>query len=209
MPFGGSSTIGLSMPVEAGRVWLVRHGDTEWSLQGRHTGRSDIPLVDAGRRQAESLRPRLAGHAFELVLTSPLQRAAETARLAGFDARAEPDADLMEWDYGEYDGVTTPQIREKDPDWSLWRTGGPGGEAPAEVGRRADRVVARLRQATGDALVFSHGHFLRVLTSRWLGLEPSTGRYFYLGTAGVGVLGYEHDKPVVRAWNLSAAGGPA
>jgi broad specificity phosphatase PhoE len=196
------------MPGETRQVWLVRHGATEWSQQGRHTGRSDIPLDDLGRRQAEVLRTRLASHAFALVLSSPLQRAVETARLAGLDG-AELDPDLVEWNYGEYDGLTSGQIRKRDPDWSLWSTGGPGGEAPAEVGRRADRVVARLRQATGDVLVFSHGHFLRVLTSRWLGLEPSTGRYFYLGTAGVGVLGYEHDRPVVRAWNLSADGGPA
>jgi broad specificity phosphatase PhoE len=196
------------MPAETQQVWLVRHGATEWSRQGRHTGRSDIPLEDLGRRQAEGLRTTLARHAFEQVLASPLVRAAETARLAGVE-RAKLDPDLMEWDYGDYDGLTTPQIRQKDPDWSLWRSGGSGGEAPAEAGRRADRVVARLRQATGDVLVFSHGHFLRVLTARWLGLEPSTGRYFYLGTAGVGVLGYEHDKPVVRAWNLSADGGPA
>jgi broad specificity phosphatase PhoE len=194
------------MPAESRAVWLVRHGDTEWTLSGRHTGRSDIPLVESGRRQAESLRPRLARHAFELVLTSPLQRAVATARLAGFEGRAQPDPDVMEWDYGEYDGLTTAQIREKDPEWSLWRTGGPGGEQPAEVGQRADRVVARLRQATGDVLVFSHGHFLRVLTARWLGLDPSTGRFFYLVTAGIGVIGYEHDNPVVRAWNLSANG---
>lgn len=196
------------MPAETQQVWLVRHGATEWSRQGRHTGRSDIPLEDLGRRQAEGLRTTLARHTFEQVLASPLVRAAETARLAGVE-RAKLDPDLMEWDYGDYDGLTTPQIRQRDPNWSLWRSGGSGGEAPAEAGRRADRVVARLRQATGDVLVFSHGHFLRVLTARWLGLEPSTGRYFYLGTAGVGVLGYEHDKPVVRAWNLSADGGPA
>jgi len=196
------------MPGEPRQVWLVRHGATEWSQNGRHTGKSDIPLVDLGRRQAEGLRSTLARHNFELVLASPLQRAVETARLAGFD-RTELDPDLMEWDYGEYDGLTTTRIRELDPEWSLWRTGAPGGEAPVDVGRRADRVVARLRQARHDALVFSHGHILRVLTARWLGLEPSTGRYFYLGTAGVGVLGYEHDKPVVRAWNLSADGGPA
>jgi broad specificity phosphatase PhoE len=196
------------MPADTQQVWLVRHGATEWSREGRHTGRSDIPLEDLGRRQAEGLRTTLARHRFELVLASPLVRAAETARLAGVE-RARLDPDLMEWDYGDYDGLTTPQIRLRDPDWSLWRSGGPGGEAPAEAGRRADRVVARLRQATGDVLVFSHGHFLRVLTARWLGLEPTTGRYFYLGTAGVGVLGYEHDKPVVRAWNLSADGGPA
>ena len=196
------------MPGDNRQVWLVRHGATEWSQNGRHTGRSDIPLEDLGRRQAEGLRTRLAHHHFELVLTSPLQRAQETATLAGF-GEAQPDPDLMEWDYGEYDGLTSAQIRERDPAWSLWRAGAPGGEAPGEVGRRADRVVARLRQATGDSLVFSHGHFLRVLAARWLGLDTSAGRYFYLGTAGVGVLGYEQDKPVVRAWNLSADGGPA
>jgi len=197
------------MLADSRQVWVVRHGDTEWSRDGRHTGRTDLPLVDSGRLQAEGIGPRLSRHAFDLVLSSPLQRAVETARLAGFDGGVQLDPDLEEWDYGVYDGLTTPQIREQDPGWSLWETGGPGGESPDAVARRADRVVKLMRQATGDVVVFSHGHFLRVLTCRWLGVPPAAGRYFYIGTAGLGVLGYERDTPVVRAWNLSADGGPA
>ena len=197
------------MASETQQVWLVRHGATEWSQTRRHTGRTDLPLNDAGREQAESVTRILARHTFELVLSSPLQRAAETARLAGFEAGVKLDDDLMEWDYGEYDGLTTVEIKEKNPGWSLWETGGPGGETPDDVARRADRVVERLRQGTGDVLVFSHGHFLRVLTSRWLGIPASAGRYFYIGTAGIGVVGYERDSPVVRAWNLAPDGGPA
>jgi broad specificity phosphatase PhoE len=197
------------MPAEPGDAWLVRHGATEWTQDGRHTGLSDIPLVDDGRRQAERVRPVLARRRFALVLSSPLQRAVETARLAGFGDELQLDPDLAEWDYGEYDGMTTAQIRERDPGWVLWDTGGPGGETPAQVAARADRVVARLREVAGDALVFSHGHFLRVLATRWLGLAPSNGRYLYLGTAGLGVLAYERDNPVLGAWNFSADGGPA
>jgi broad specificity phosphatase PhoE len=197
------------MLAESGEVWLVRHGATEWSENGRHTGRSDIPLVDEGFRQAERLRSRLAAQRFQLVLSSPLQRAVETARMAGFETGLELDPDLAEWDYGEYDGLTTAQIRERNPGWVLWETGGPGGETPEQVGARADRVVARLRQAAGNVLVFSHGHFLRVLAIRWLGLAPSAGRHLYLGTAGMGVLGDERETPVLGAWNFSAEGGPA
>ena len=197
------------MLAESREVWLVRHGATEWSENGRHTGVSDIPLVDEGRQQAERLHPRLSGRRFHLVLSSPLQRAAETARLAGFEDGLELTPDLVEWDYGEYDGLTTAQIRERNPEWVLWKTGGPGGETPEQVGARADRVIARLRQVPGDVLVFSHGHFLRVLATRWLELAPSNGRYLYIGTAGIGVLGYERDNAVIGAWNFSADGGPA
>jgi probable phosphoglycerate mutase len=197
------------MPSDSREAWLVRHGATEWSANGRHTGVSDIPLVDEGRRQAERLRPLLSGRRFALVLSSPLQRAVETARLAGFGAGVELDPDLAEWDYGEYDGLTSAQIRERDPGWVLWQTGGPGGETPAHVAARADRVIARLRQVEGDGLLFSHGHFLRVLAARWLRLAPEAGRYFYLGTAGLGVLQDEREAPVIGAWNLSADGGPA
>jgi broad specificity phosphatase PhoE len=197
------------MPAKSPEIWLVRHGATEWSEDGRHTGRSDIPLIDDGREQAERLRPLLATRRFSLVLSSPLQRAVATAQLAGFETGVELDPDLAEWDYGEYDGLTTDQIRERDSGWVLWDTGGPGGETPEQVGARADRVVARLRGAEGDAVVFSHGHFLRVLAARWLGLAPSAGHSFYIGTAGVGVLGDERLNPVVVAWNFSAEGGPA
>jgi broad specificity phosphatase PhoE len=197
------------MPAESPEAWLVRHGATEWSENGRHTGVSDIPLVDDGRRQAERLRPLLSGRRFRLVLSSPLRRAAETATLAGFDADLDLDPDLAEWDYGEYDGLTRAQIREKNPGWDLWQEGGPGGETPDQVAARADRVIARLRQVSADVLLFSHGHFLRVLAARWLELAPGAGRYFYLGTAGLGVLGQERENPVIGAWNFSADGGPA
>jgi probable phosphoglycerate mutase len=197
------------MPADSREAWLVRHGATEWSENGRHTGVSDIPLLDEGRRQAERLRPMLARRRFELVLSSPLQRAVETARLAGFETGLEFDPDLVEWDYGEYDGLTSAQIRAQNPGWVLWQTGGPGGETPDHVAARADRIIARLRQVPGDVLLFSHGHFLRVLAVRWLELAPGAGRYLYLGTAGLGVLGDERENPVIGAWNLSADGGPA
>jgi probable phosphoglycerate mutase len=197
------------MPADSREAWLVRHGATEWSENGRHTGVSDIPLLDEGRRQAERLRPMLARRRFELVLSSPLQRAVETARLAGFETGLELDPDLVEWDYGEYDGLTSAQIRAQNPGWVLWQTGGPGGETPDHVAARADRIIARLRQVPGDVLLFSHGHFLRVLAVRWLELAPAAGRYLYLGTAGLGVLGDERENPVIGAWNLSADGGPA
>jgi probable phosphoglycerate mutase len=197
------------MPADSREAWLVRHGATEWSENGRHTGVSDIPLLDEGRRQAERLRPMLARRRFELVLSSPLQRAVETARLAGFETGLELDPDLVEWDYGEYDGLTSAQIRAQNPGWVLWQTGGPGGETPDHVAARADRIIARLRQVPGDVLLFSHGHFLRVLAVRWLELAPGAGRYLYLGTAGLGVLGDERENPVIGAWNLSADGGPA
>lgn len=197
------------MPAETSELWLARHGATEWTKDGRHTGVTDIPLVEEGRAQARSLRPVLSRRRYQLVLSSPLQRAVETASLAGFEAGVELEPDLVEWDYGEYDGLTTAQIRERDPGWVLWQTGGPGGETPAQVGARADRVVARVRQVAGDVLLFSHGHFLRVLATRWLALAPSNGRYLYLGTAGLGVLGNERDNPVIAAWNFSADGGPA
>jgi probable phosphoglycerate mutase len=185
----------------AQNVVLVRHGETAWSKSGRHTGASDIPLDDSGRAQASALQPILAGHRFELVLTSPLQRARETCRLAGFGERAQPRPDLAEWDYGRYDGLTSAQIKEDRPDWSLWRDGGPGGESPADVARRADRVIAEIRAVPGDVLLFSHGHLLRVLAARWLGEAASAGRFYALRPAGRSVLAYEHDQPVIELWN--------
>jgi broad specificity phosphatase PhoE len=183
-------------------VVLVRHGETEWSRDGRHTGKSDIPLTDGGRAQARTLGPELQQWNFALVMTSPLQRAEETCRLAGYGDRAQVRPDLEEWDYGTYDGKTSKEIKAIAPDWSLWRDGGPGGETPADVGKRADRVIAEARRVGGNVLIFAHGHLLRVLTARWLGQPPGSGRHYALETAAVSVLGYEHDDAVIRRWNL-------
>jgi broad specificity phosphatase PhoE len=189
-----------------GEVVLIRHGQTEWSRDGRHTGRSDIPLTEHGREQAEALRSAVEDRAPALVLVSPLSRALDTSALAGFADRAETDPDLVEWDYGEYEGLTSPQICERRPDWSLWRDGCPGGESPGEVGARADRVLARLWELDGDAMVFSHGHFLRVLASRWVGLEPAAGSKLALDVATLCILGHEHEvDPVIRVWNAPLA----
>ena len=188
----------VSRPPE---VVLVRHGETEWSRDGRHTGRTDVELTDQGRRDAEALGALLAGRRFALVLTSPLSRASETASRAGFGDVAEPCDDLVEWNYGEYEGRRTVEIRVERPGWTLWRDGVPGGESAADIGARADRVLARLRGLDGDAAVFAHGHVLRVLTAQWLGLEPAAGRYLALDTATLSVLGYERETPVVRLWN--------
>lgn len=185
-------------------VVLVRHGETEWSRTGRHTGRTDVPLTDAGRRQAELLRASLAGRPFAWVLTSPLSRAADTCRLAGLGAPAEPRDELLEWDYGAYEGLTTPQIREERPDWSLWRDGCPGGERPEEVAARADRVIAELRGLDGDAALFAHGHVLRVLSARWIELGPEWGARLVLTTASVSTLGWERETAAIRLWNAPA-----
>src|SRR5689334_18215719 len=183
------------------QVVLVRHGETEWSRDGRHTGKSDIPLTAEGRRQAEALRRELSGWTFALVLTSPLERAMETARLAGFGEVAQPRSDLVEWDYGRYDGLTSPQIAAIDPSWSLWRDGGPGGEKPPDVGRRADHIITEVRAVGGNVLLFAHGHILRVLTARWLAEPPAGGQHYALQTAALSVLGYEHENPVIWHWN--------
>jgi len=182
-------------------IVLARHGETEWSRDGKHTGRTDVPLTESGRREAEALRAELGAWRFELVLTSPLARASETCRLAGLGDVAIVSDDLLEWDYGAYEGRTTKDIREERPGWSLWRDGAPGGETPAKVGERIDRVVARLREAGGDAVVFAHGHVLRVLAARWLGLETAQGQLFALETATLSVLGYERENAVIRLWN--------
>jgi broad specificity phosphatase PhoE len=182
-------------------IVLIRHGETEWTLAGKHTGRTDIPLTDQGREQARTVGEALRGRRYALVLTSPLERAAETCRLAGFGEAAAPRDELMEWDYGAYEGRTTVEIRRERPGWSLWRDGVPGGETAAEVGERLDRVVAEIRSAAGDGLVFGHGHALRVLAARWLGLEPNSGRLFALAPATISVLGYERDNAVIRVWN--------
>jgi broad specificity phosphatase PhoE len=182
---------------------LVRHGETAWSKSGQHTGRTDLDLTEHGRAQAASIGQRLAGRRFALVLTSPLRRAAETARLAGF-ADAEPTDDLLEWDYGRYEGLTTEAIREQAPGWTIWAGGVPGGETAEQIAERVDRAIARVRAADGDALVFAHGHVLRILAARWLGLPPRDGRLFTLGSATLNVLGWEHEWPAVEVWNDGA-----
>jgi broad specificity phosphatase PhoE len=182
-------------------VVLVRHGETEWTRSGKHTGHTDIPLTDAGRREAEVVGHALRGRSFALVLTSPLQRAAETCRLAGFGDGALRRDELKEWDYGAYEGRKTADIRKERPGWTLWRDGVPDGEMPAQVGERVDRVIAELRSAAGDVAVFAHGHVLRVLAARWLGLEAEAGRLFALDPATISALGYEREIPVLRLWN--------
>ena len=182
-------------------IVVVRHGETEWSATGRHTSRTDLPLTERGRDRARRLSLELATRSFALVLCSPLRRARETCELAGFGAAAELCQDLHEWDYGEYEGLTTPQVREANPDWDLWRDGCPGGEQPAQVGVRADRVLECLRQAGGDVLVFAHGHILRVITARWLDMEVAGGARFALDAGATGVLGYERTTEVLRGWN--------
>jgi broad specificity phosphatase PhoE len=184
-------------------VYLVRHGETEWSLSGQHTGRTDLPLTEEGVRKARGLRERLKGIPFARVFTSPLQRAARTCELAGFGEAAKLDPDLLEWDYGDYEGRKSSEILSQRPGWLLFRDGCPNGEQPADVGARADRVIARLRASDEPAIVFSSGHILRVLAARWLGLAPPEGRLFVLGTTSVSILGYEHDKnePVLSLWN--------
>ena len=184
-------------------VALARHGETEWSLSGQHTGLTDLPLTASGEDQARRLGGRLQGMNFARVLTSPLQRAARTCELAGFGARAETDPDLVEWNYGDYEGVRTAEILRTRPGWQLFRDGCPGGESPTEIGARADRVIGRLRASDADTLFFSSGHFSRVLAARWLGLPPGAGACFILGTASLSLLGYEHDQtePAIRLWN--------
>jgi len=187
----------------AATIWLVRHGATEWSQNGRHTGSTDLPLLPEGRERAEALAPVLAQHAFSLVLVSPLTRARETAALAGFPD-AERDPDLHEWDYGAYEGVTTHDIRERVPGWSIWDGEVPQGERADQVAARAQRVLARADAAGGDVLLFAHGHILRVVTAVRLGLDPREGRRFVLDPATVSVIGHEHEWPALRRWNAPA-----
>ena len=182
-------------------VFAIRHGETAWSLSGQHTGTTDIPLTDNGRRLAERMRPVLAKEAFALVLCSPMQRARETCELAGLGDRAVIDPDLAEWNYGEYEGLTPKQIHESAPGWLIFRDGCPGGEAPEQVGARVDRVIARARAADGDVALFAHGHVLRALAARWIGLPAGAGQHFLLDTGTLCVLGYYRDIPAVRVWN--------
>jgi broad specificity phosphatase PhoE len=182
-------------------IVLVRHGETEWSRAGRHTGRTNVPLTDQGRREAEAVGAELRERQFARILTSPLERAAETCRLAGMGDAAVVRDELREWDYGEYEGRTTNDIRQERPEWSLWRDGVPGGEMLAEVGERVDRVLGELRSIEGDVTLFAHGHLLRVLAARWLGLEPAGGGLFALDAGSVSVLGHERENAVLRSWN--------
>jgi probable phosphoglycerate mutase len=184
-------------------VYLARHGETAWSLSGQHTGLTDLPLTANGERQAVALAPRLHGIPFAGVFTSPLQRAVRTSALAGFATRAVVDADLVEWNYGAYEGKRTADIQAARPGWNLFRDGCPGGESAADASARADRVIARVRAIAGNVLLFSSGHILRVLAARWTGLAPTEGRVLVLSTATLSVLGYEHDlsEPVIRRWN--------
>jgi broad specificity phosphatase PhoE len=196
-----------SLPV----VYLARHGETAWSLSGQHTGLTDLPLTERGERTARRLGERLKGLTFAKVFTSPLQRASRTCELAGFGAVAEVDRNLVEWNYGQYEGRRGAEIRAERPDWQLFRDGCPGGESPQQVAARADQVVSRVRAVQGDVLLFTSGHFIRVLASRWLGLEPSqNSRYFMLSTASLSALGYEQDlsRPVIRLWNDDHHVGP-
>jgi broad specificity phosphatase PhoE len=187
---------------------LARHGETEWSLNGRHTGRTDLPLTDDGRRRAGALTTAVAGRSFALVLTSPLRRAVETCEIAGLGAAAQTRDELREWDYGDYEGLTSDEIHQRRPGWSLWRDGCPNGETAVEVGARADRVIAEVRAADGDAIAFGHGHMLRVVAARWLGLPAEDGGLFALATGSLSALGYEHGEPVIVGWNEVPASRP-
>ena len=184
-------------------IYLARHGETAWSVTGQHTGLTDLPLTERGERNAARLGERLAGSVFAKVLTSPLQRAARTCELAGFGAVAEVDRYLVEWNYGDYEGLRTAEIHAKRPDWDLFRDGCPNGESPEQIGARADRVVSRVRAIKGNVLIFSSGHFLRVFAARWLGLEPAAGKFFMLDTASLSALSYEKDlsHPAILFWN--------
>ena len=183
-------------------VWLLRHAETEWSRDGRHTGRTDVPLTEHGRDAARALRARVADHPFALVLGSPLSRARETAELAGLAPQLRHD--LVEFDYGEYEGITTAQIRERRPAWSLWSDGCPGGETADDVGRRVDRIIEEVLRASGDVALVAHGHVLRVLAARWLEQPAEAGRLYALDPASVSVLGWEREQPVIASWNRTA-----
>ena len=188
------------------RVWLVRHGETEWSKSGQHTGRTDIELTPNGERQAKALGRLLGGQTFALVLTSPMKRAQVTARLAGID-RFEVTEDLHEWNYGIYEGITTTAVREKQPGWTIWETPIPEGETVGQVGERARRLMARVEQVQGDVALFAHGHILRILGACWMGLAPIHGRNLGLHTATLSILGYERETRVIEVWNQSPLAG--
>jgi broad specificity phosphatase PhoE len=189
----------MEMPSE---IWLVRHGETEWSRSGQHTSRTDLPLTPAGELQAEGLQRMLLGHSFKLILSSPMKRAVETCRLVGLTP--ELSDDLREWDYGDYEGLTTPEIQKRAPGWTVFTGAVPNGETVAQVGTRADRVISRALDAAGDVALFGHGHLLRVLAARWVGIEPGGGRLLALSTASLSVLGYERETRVIRLWNQTS-----
>jgi broad specificity phosphatase PhoE len=189
---------------KSGELWLVRHGETEWSKSGQHTGRTDVPLTETGREQAKALGELLGGHEFARVLTSPLSRATDTCRLAGYGDRAEVTDDLREWDYGDYEGEKTVDIRKSRPGWTIWSGDVPAGETAEQVAARAQRVIDRTSTAGGDVALFAHGHVLRVLAATWLGLPPGSGRLFALGTATLSVLGHERETRVISLWNRPA-----
>ena len=183
-------------------LWLIRHGETEWSRSGAHTGRTDLPLTPIGREKAAAIGRRLAGRPFALALASPLQRALDTCRLAGYGNSAQLEPNLREWDYGDYEGRTTADIRRENPGWSLWIDGPPNGETIQQVSVRAEAVIARALQANGDVALFAHGHILRILAARWLGLPPDGGRLFALATGSASILGYERETRVIAQWNV-------
>jgi len=187
----------------ATEIWLIRHGETEWSKSGAHTGRTDIPLTDEGRRRAKELRGALAGHRFSVVLVSPMQRARETCALAGFGDVAQIDPNLCEWNYGDYEGKSTADIRKQRPNWNLWKDGVINGETVEQVGVRARAVIARVTPVQGEVALFAHGHILRILTACWLGLPPDDGRLFALDTGSMSALGFERDTQVISKWNQS------
>ena len=184
-------------------LWLIRHGETEWSASGKHTSRSDVPLTDRGQRSAEAIGRYLAERQFSMILTSPRQRAQETCRIAGYSARAVVDENLAEWDYGEYEGRTTAEIRSKQVDWSIWSAPVPGGESIERVAERAQSIIERAQSAGGKVALFSHAHFLRILAAVWIGLTARAGRLFVLGTGSVSVLGLERETRVIQEWNRS------
>jgi broad specificity phosphatase PhoE len=184
-------------------IYMARHGETAWTISGQHTGRTDLPLTERGEQNARQLGKLIGDEKFARVFVSPLQRTRRTCELAGFGDRAEPLDDLLEWDYGDYEGKKTVDIRRERPDWQLFRDGCPGGESPDDVAARADRAIARMRAIGDNVLLFSSGHFFRVFAARWLGLEPMAGRYLLLSTATLSIVGYEHNltEPVIRLWN--------
>ena len=198
---GPGKSCRMSMPSQ--QIYLIRHGETEWSLSGQHTGTTDIPLTENGRKVARLLEPVLAKETFALVLTSPLERARQTCELAGLGERAEIDSDLMEWNYGQYEGLTPKQIRAQAPEWMLFNDGCPGGESPEQVGARVDRVIARVRAVEGHVALFAHGHIFRVFAARWLGLPATAGCHFLLDTATLNILGYYRGIPAVKRWNAA------
>lgn len=184
------------------QIYLIRHGETAWSLSGQHTGRTDIPLTEHGRRMAEMLAPALASEVFDLVMTSPLQRARETCALAGLGPHASVDPDLLEWNYGDYEGLTTAQIHAQAADWLLFRDGCPGGETPGQIGERVDRMIAKVRAVRGHVALFAHGHLFRLFAARWLDLPVLEGRRFMLDPATLSILSYYRGTPAVKRWNM-------